>query len=394
MKLLVTKGTQGNQIIFNGFISAEQLIENTKIDRWKPGKSIEEQGCQRNPIAAHYRKIGRMLRDDNNATLPTSLTLTLNKETAKFSIEATDIENVYYLNILEGDLYITDGQHRKMGLEYALNELKLDDDTFNRIKEMELPFCLILTKNRVEQIKMFYEINSTAKKVPTDLALQLLNEINCNQIIKKNFSQKSKLVALNICNILNSRKSSVWYDNINLTGSDSSKIASTTSFVTSLKPMLNIKFVKDIIKNHDKEEESGKIIADLIDNYWTALSLIMPEAFPKKSESKNKWCVQKTPGLYTLHLAGAFIIEKCLFEREKVKKFTPLTIQAFISKYADYGFKDYKDFWIASDKQNDIKGGEASRANSNKEFKLLAETIIDDIDENYLYNDDEEIQFN
>ncbi len=394
MRLLVTKGTQGNQIIFNGFISPEQLIENTTIDRWKPGQSVENQGCQRTPIAAHYRKIGRKLRDDPNATLPTSLTLTLNNKTSKFTLEATEIENVYFLTISEGDLSICDGQHRKMGLAYALNELKLDTNTFNRIKQMDLPFCLISTPNRVEQIKMFYEINSTVKKVPTDLALQLLNEINCNQTLKKNFSERSKLVALNVCNILNSRENSVWYDSIDLTGSDSSKIASTTSFVTSLKPMLNIKFVKEIIKSYDKEEISGKIIADLIDNYWTALSLIMPEAFPEKGECKKKWCTQKTPGLYIFHLAGAFIIENCLFEREKVKKFTSLTIQCFISKYAGYGFKDYAEFWIANDKQNDIKGGEASRANSNKEFKLFAQTIIDDIDENYLYNDDEEIQFN
>lgn len=390
MELTVIEGRQGTTVIYTGFISATDLINKTDIDRWEPGKPIEEQGCQRAPVPSHFRKIGRKLKEDQTATLPTSVTLTMDEANSKVNIIPTPIENVYKIKINKGNIYISDGMHRRYGLEYALKDLKLDELSEERIRNMKIPFCLIMTADRVAQIKMFYEINSTAKRVPTDLALQLLNEINNeNAYIKKTNSEKLKLVALNVCNELNQIGTSVWYNSIDLSGNDKSKIASTTSFVTSLLPMLKISFVKEIIKKSKSEREASEKIIKLIYNYWAALAKVMPDIFPVENYDKAKWCIQKTPGLYILHLVGAYVIEECMYKREKLRNFEVDTIANFMRSYCDYGFTEYKTFWMSSDRHNDIVGGEASRANSNKEFNMLAKDIINDISENYCPLEDE-----
>lgn len=383
MRLTAMKGKQGDLVIYSGFISVMDFINNTYVDIWELGKPIEEQGCQREPIKSHYRKIGRKLRDDETATLPTSVTLSIDESNAEVDIVDTGIEGIHELIINKGKVYIIDGMHRRYGIEYALNELTLDNVTRERIQNMKLPFTLIMNADRASQIKMFIEINSTAKKIKTDLALQLYNEMNNNKrvYLKKTKTDTLKLVAINICNEINSMNESVWYKSIAISGRDKLKISSTTSFVTSLMPMLKISFVNDIIMNAEDEKQAAQKIIKLINNYWGAIAKVMPNCFPVNNDKKSKWCIQKTPGLYVLHIVGAYIIEECMFKRENIRNFSSHNIADFISRYCSYGFQD--SFWKSSDRHNDIIGGEASRANSNQQFKNLAKDIIDDIDENH-----------
>ncbi|MFJ5772555.1 DGQHR domain-containing protein, partial [Psychrobacillus sp. NPDC093180] len=287
-------GDQRGRKVITGVIDTEVLISIYEIDVWKPGKPIEEQGCQRHPVQSHFRKIGRKMKEDRS-WLPTSITLSANmkngeKETTNsIKIEKTDIPNLVKITIPEGHkVRVVDGQHRIKGLEYAITELKQFE-----LKKFQLPFVIMIVENRIDEIMAFHDINSTSKRVSTDLALQLLNDMRQNTSMKLTKTEQWKLVALNVAMTLNKKTDSVWYNNISVGQVKDGEIASSTSFVTSLKPILDIPFIKKIWENNFNEQEAGEKIADLVNAYWNGLRQLMPDAFPDTPEEKDKWVIQK-----------------------------------------------------------------------------------------------------
>lgn len=376
-------GTQRDRTVISGVITTEELIRLHEIDVWTPGKPIEVQGSQRHPIQSHFRKIGRKMKE-GRTWLPTSVTLSANvatgEEATKNSvrIENTDIPGLVKIIIPEGNkVRVVDGQHRIKGLEYAITELNQRDLT-----KFQLPFVLLITKDRIDEIKTFFEINSTPKRVATDLAMQLLNDMNENSAVKLTKTEKWKLVALNVAMALNKKQDSVWYNNISVGQVKNGEIASSTSFVASMRPFLEISFVKKIWEGNN-EQVAGEKIADLVNAYWNGLKLVMPDAFPESVEEKGKWVIQKTPGFFAWHMVAPTVIDEYMLKREKVKEFSPEAIAEFLSKFADYGVEDYDKFWKASNRNEGIEGGEASIANSQKAFKDLADQIKEDIEESY-----------
>lgn len=376
-------GTQRDRMVVTGVINTEDLIRLHEIDVWTPGKPIEEQGSQRHPIQSHFRKIGRKMKE-GKTWLPTSVTLSANLGTGdeftknSIRIEETDTRNLVKIIIPEGNkVRVVDGQHRIKGLEYAITDLKQHD-----LLEFQLPFVLLITEDRIDEIKTFFEINSTPKRVATDLAMQLLNDMNENSAVKLTKTEKWKLVALNVAMALNKKQDSVWYNNISVGQVKNGEIASSTSFVASMRPFLEISFIKRIWEGNN-EQVAGEKIADLVNAYWNGLKLVMPDAFPQSIEEKGKWVIQKTPGFFAWHMVAPLVIDEYMLKREKVKEFTPEAIADFLKRFADYGVEDYDKFWKASNRSEGIEGGEASSANSQKAFKGLAEQIKEDIEDSY-----------
>lgn len=389
-------GKQRDRNVITGVLKAEDLIAIHEIDVWKPGKPIEEQGCQRQPIQSHFRKIGRKLKEDERMWLPTSITLSANngdgdaskKHSVKIEIVESEIPDLVKIIIPKGHtLRVVDGQHRIKGLEYAIRDLKQDE-----IADFKLPFVLTLTDDRVDEIKTFYDINSTPKRVATDLALQLLNDMNTNEAVRLSKTEKWKLVALNVAMQLNKNPESVWYQNISIGQSKSGEIASSTSFVASMRPILEISFIKRIWEQKS-EDEAGKRIADFVDAYWSALKQVMPKAFPEAAEEKSKWVIQKTPGIFAWHMVAPLIIDEFMIKREGIKSITPEVIADFVNDYGLMATSTYEEFWKGSNKVEGNVGGYASRANSQKAFKELAEEIKDDISYNYEETNATDIEF-
>lgn len=385
-------GDQRGRKVITGVINTEDLINIYEIDVWKPGKPIEEQGCQRHPIPSHYRKIGRKLKEQNS-WLPTSITLSANinrdQTINSIKLESTSTPNLVKITVPEGHkVRVVDGQHRILGLEYAIMDLKQFE-----LRKFQLPFVMMIVNDRLDEITSFYEINSTPKRVSTDLALQLLNEMKQNKDMKLTKGEKWKLVALNVSMALNEKSDSVWQNNISIGQIKDDEIASSTSFVTSLKPILEISFVKKIWENTLDEQDAGERIANLVNAYWNALKILMPDAFPDTKEEKDKWVIQKTPGFFSWHMVAPFVIDEYMVKREKIREYTPESIAEFIGKYADRSVKDYDEFWKASNREENVQGGDASRANSQKAFKELAKQIQDEIESNYAEYEEADITF-
>lgn len=442
LRLLGIVGIQNNKKVITGVFTAEEFLETYDIDIWRPGVPIEKQGCQRPPIQAHYRKLARRLKDPN-AWLPTSVVMSVNIEEVQelnrikivplkitkeisnaLNIDQNKLNRLVMIIIPKGTkLRLSDGQHRALALNHAIATLGI-----NRLKQMELPFVLMLVSNRIEEIMAFYEINSTAKKVSTDLSLQLLNELkeHQNRIITK--TESWKLVALNVSMALNEHKSpvylknelgqyidrdgkplpkkhkkkeriikeykdSVWKNNISIGRTKEGEIASSTSFVMSLKPILDIPFISSIWNNTDDLKEAGKRIADFVDNFWNALRILLPSAFPEETQDKNNFTIQKTPGFFIWNRVAAFVVTELMIKREKITDFGEKNIAAFLQEYLNNEEYLKLEFWLSSNKLANVEGGRASTANSQKAFKDLADEICDVILLNYEDSQESEVSF-
>lgn len=279
ISLIVTSGTQFEKTLLAGFIKAKDIINIHELDEWKAGRLIEEKECQRKPIVAYYKKIGKGYNEPN-ALMPTSIVMSvvLDKEgkSDKIKIKDTMYEDIKILEIYS-KIRITDGVHRIFGAEYSINELRN-----SYMEDFEFPSVLILANDRVDENLAFYEINSKSKNVATDLDLQLLNEINKGREREFIKIEKWKLLALNVAMEINKNKNSVWFNNISVEQTKQNEIASSVSFVTSLKPFLDIPFIKDVDKESKSSEEAAKEIAYWLNVYWEGIKLAISTAFPKK----------------------------------------------------------------------------------------------------------------
>lgn len=303
MRWLCLKFKQNGKVFYQAAPKASEILKVYKIDIWNPNEEDpEEQGYQRNPQTAHYRKVAKYLKEQG-AILPTSGLLSLRREASFESIIVDDDLEAGWLNIpMDIVLFVVDSQHRIEGLKSAIN-----DDHKEHLKSFRFPINIMEGVSKVEEIAQFLLLNTTAKKVQTDLAQRLLKMLADtdlsfqDELIKT--GQRWKVHAIKIADCLNTQTGSPWYQKIRLPNSPKgSTTVSQTSFVESLKPLLNEgSFLSTLIeKNFDG-------VVKIIDNFWIAIRDLVPEAF----EGSTDYSIQKTVGVYTLHEICTNIIEHC-----------------------------------------------------------------------------------
>lgn len=378
---------QNGKLLISGSIRAKDLIEIYEVDEWKLGREIEQQGCQRPPIRSHFQRIGRKLKDDKRLILPTALVLSANTNHDSPDENTVEIEHLPQMDLMrvivpkDHKLRLVDGQHRVLGAAYAIGELDaVEMDTFH------FPFVLMIARERVEEIRTFYEINTTSKKVSTDLALQLLNEWDKHTHSQLSKSDQWKVVAINVAMELNNDPQSVWYQSIYMSGTKMpNMVLTSTAFVRSLSPLLQISFLRREWEHAVDKTLPVKRICNLLNNYWNALKRAMPEPFEK--EDRKNWYLQRNIGARVWHYVAPFIIEECMVKREKVSEITEDTIYAFISKYCGYGVLDYDIVWSYG------SGETAKRLAIANLHTELSDNIIQDIEEHYLNVSGKEINY-
>lgn len=387
-KDIVIKGVVGYQrekMFINGAINVFDLMDAYEIDEWKPDVPIEKQGCQRTPIQSHYRKIGKKAKE-KNSFFPTSIILSLRKEDMKGITMKNDEKNsdLMILTIPKEQnkkLKIIDGQHRAKGFESVIKDL-LKENIF------QVPFVLVFPKDRVEEITWFYEINSKAKKVVTDLALQLLNEMNKGQGINLSKGEHWKVVASNVAKSLNSNPKSVWHNCLSVgDNKKGDKIASSSQFAQSLKPLLDIPFVKNLWIDEKDLEVAGQRVAKLVNNYWNALKVTLPKVFPSNLKAKHNYVIQKTGGIYAWHIVSPTILETIMYNGPRqIRTFDTETIKEIIKNYGDTGVINDELFWKSGN-------GEASRFGGQKGFVELGKIIKEDFKANFEQDQNQEVVF-
>ena len=306
------KFNQNGKIFYSTALPTWFLIENCDIDQWKPeldetdlspDELLRLQGYQRIPIASHFTKVAKYIIE-KDAILPTAVLISARN---KIDFKPTDNTDMGEIDLSkDSGLYIVDGQHRIWGLKHAIEEFDREE-----LKKFILPVVIMNQVEKLDEVKQFYIVNSTQKRVRTDLAEMLLKIIVSKDPRERQKLKQAgkdwKLIAIRIIESLSSDKNSVWYQRIKKPNQPSKPdaIVSSGSFSASLRPII-------VMFGRSKPDMT---ITEWVKSFWAALKDLMPEAF----EQPKNYVIQKTPGIYSLHMIVPDIVLYCI-ERSGVNK--------------------------------------------------------------------------
>ena len=152
-----------------GVIPAETLVRHHSV----PQRDVlRATGYQRSPSQKRVNELaGSITRRE--VDLPTSVLLSLRGECASQVLTRVG-PDAYELDLspekasTDHKLFVVDGQHRVKALEKAMNEDQAD------ILNVKIPFVCMIGADESQEMEQFHVVNSNAKSVPTNLALELL----------------------------------------------------------------------------------------------------------------------------------------------------------------------------------------------------------------------------
>jgi DGQHR domain-containing protein len=272
-----------------GFISAEQLHTRYSVPY---RDTLTKTGYQRLTQPA---RVNRLATDLSRvfADLPTAILVNLREFGSKSRV--VEREGATYLVIDPGDsLYIVDGQHRVL----AVDKLLLEDP--ERWRELEIPIVAMLGANERVEMDEFHIVNSTAKSVSTDLALDLLKqraESDAGLMDRLDETGKSWMVkAQGLVERLN--QLGTWHDRIQLAAQPKAGTTiSSSGMANSLKPLLDMAYFGTTIT----EDNQLKVL----DAFWKGIQRVLPDVF----EEPGNYSIQKSLGVQVMHQVLVAVIE-------------------------------------------------------------------------------------
>jgi DGQHR domain-containing protein len=358
MKLHVVTANQNNCRLAVGFIQAKQLLHFTKVEHYDPLKSPTDpdQGYQRPPEKGRITPLGNYIAtQDGSLLMPTSIVLSTRK-----SLNYNAGDSTITLS-KEDPFFIVDGQHRVEGFKYAIIQKKVDE-----IGDFPIPFVAFESINKEQEMNQFRIINGTAKQVRTDLVNMILTALYANEK-RYNIPPKDqwRIVISNVVDKLAKDSTSPWQNKIILPGDmnvqkDEGKIIRATSFITSLKPVYL--WLKETIMDvkHQSLDQEVDFMFDIVRNFWHALEQVVPDAF----SDPQKYVIQKTPGLFSLHKLLKYLLGDIYRGR---REFSQEVFVEFLSEYTK----------VTDDSYWNIESRQASVYGSMKGFEELYHEIVE-----------------
>jgi DGQHR domain-containing protein len=319
VKIKVLPFKQEGVQLYAGVVRAEDIISLGEVDvyRQEGGTFV---GYQREPEQSRTGKVAQYLKHESKPLLPTSVLLSYRgKLTVKD--EHVDIPT-------DTKVYIVDGQHRVYGVKRDIENLDL-----GRFRDYPLPVIIIENMQPEEEANQFRIINETMKKVRTDLARRLLalkyaTGIQARHEIRAG-GREWEATAAEVIRILSTDAGSPWINRIQPPNSrkQPEHIIRELSFSTSLKPVIN--------QRPYSTWTAGRI-ADKIKNLWLAFARLMPDAF----ENPDDYVIQKTPGVFSIHLLAFAILEEM-----RVNGIVDPTVDDFVNIIDDLGDYVTLKYW-------------------------------------------------
>ena len=237
--------------------------------------------------------------------LPTAVLLNLRNREARHVLQGAvldlslldDLSAVIHAAAREAiaKFYVVDGQHRILALLKLLKDFPVDDwDHFL------VPFVCMLGATEEEEMAQFYIVNSKAKSVRTDLALELLKQLTeRNPEMLNALTERGKDWQVHAQQVVRelSESSPVWRGRIRFAAMEKGETTMpSASMVTSLKPVLGSPFFKSL----DMKDQ-----LKVLDAYWRGLRNLMQDAFDEPDE----FVLQKGVGVIALHTVFVQVIE-------------------------------------------------------------------------------------
>lgn len=351
---------QDGNHLYIGVAKAKDLVALTTVDYYNPelDPTDDDQGYQRPPERSRITKIGRyLIEGEGDRLFPTAVLLAsrtkleYDKKEGKISVSS------------KSPLQIVDGQHRLAGLKYAIEE-----KSAAHLENFHVPFVIIETPDRLVEMTQFRIVNGTAKQVRTDLVNMILTA-TYSGMKRTEIPEKVqwKIVVSNVVDRLAKSPETPWYGLIALPGestsrSEGGKTVRATSLITSMQPVyVWLKDVSGILNEQCRSmDDEIEYMVQLMSDYWSAIKEVVPEAF----ENPSGYVIQKTPGIFSLHLLLRHLLGNMFRGRRKFDKFT---FVEFLKESPEIRNADY---W-----STDSKGPSASVYGSMKGFQELYETL-------------------
>ena len=302
---------QGGQATLLSAMRAEDLGRHKRVDVYDP---ITKTGYQRmaqtarvNGAARYYgEKGGRMpnpllvnIREEDFS----KLTIVISDDEAGFEDARSSGGNwigVGYIEVPDDmPVWVYDGQHRADGIGVVLRD-------YSDFEDFAVPLSITLGLTELEEMAEFYEVNTNAKSVRTDLAWSLLKsradqdpelaerlELEGQDWITRGLSVVEELESLD----------GVWGGRIQAPNQKGKRTDHLTipqaGFVRSLRPLLDMPLMA--------KAEPAKI-AQLLNAYWNGIAKVLPEPFDTANNPKD-YAIQKGQGTIALHRLLPQIIE-------------------------------------------------------------------------------------
>lgn len=272
--------------------------------------SKKKKGYQR-PVS--QARVNRLVKDleGGQVDIPTAVLLNLRD----YNEEQHILEEKNGIALFSPDgspLYVVDGQHRIAALAQVYEK---DPE---RWKDYPLNFVCMLGADEREEMRQFYIVNSTAKSVRTDLALDLLkqqaeNDPNIMDALVER-GEDWKVHAQTLTEKLD--QVPVWSGRIRFPGDPKAETTlGSAGMAGSLKQLLATPYLSAI-----SNENQVKIL----EAYWEGIALVIPEVFGRAGAdgtppgSPNDYVIQKGAGVMIMHQLLIPVIELLRSKGESV----------------------------------------------------------------------------
>ncbi len=352
-KFTVMRIEQSGVTMYLTTITAKDVVDGlSQVDAWSP---TNKQGYQRLPVQSRFRNIARYLmgKEGARAILPQAVVLNAREQDgSKIKFTESAIAGVGTLQIPDDvRLWEVDGQHRLGGLRYAVEQ----NPAF---ATYPIPVVITAGLPRLDEAVLFFVVNTTQKRVPTDLAQRLIEQQMGDEDLRLKIVAEGKEwipKATKMVDLLVATAGHPWYGKIGIPGTKLSGVTlKQVSFVTSLKPILT-----GLYGSLETED-----IAQLLIRYWQALDEMYPEAF----KDPDDYVIQKTVGVFPLHMIAPQVFDQVRIANGKITRDGILEVLKALDKNLGQEYGGGSEFWHS-------KEGEAGKYAGSKGFRLLADIL-------------------
>lgn len=316
-----------------GFYQVRELVAGEEKSGFQ--RALEERRAQQ--FASYIEEVEEQTFLPTSLFLATAEKMAYDTATGEIKIETSGDENCPFF-------YMVDGQHRADGLRRAANRLGND-----WLWSFPVPAVIAADLDFNNQMVQFFIVNTTQKKVPADIAQEILAQFTQEEGVEdmpklpKIITSKMGAIdkAVSLAKYLNSSPSSPWYGKIKKVNSPKGDTtANQNAVVNSLKDFV-------LIHGHPvaMEDDNGKR-EKMFEHYWSA---IVEQFAPHDSDDMNIPLL-KTPGMHIFHYASIEVF------KHLVRNGLPFTVQNFrdcfvaASTYIDdeYDALFSPNFWMRS----------------------------------------------
>jgi DGQHR domain-containing protein len=271
-----------------GVITAGQLVKRYQVPH---RDARNKKGYQRPVSQARVNKLAADLRG-GRVDIPTAVLLNV-RDVADSIIRKLPDTGGTLFEPNGHEFVVVDGQHRIEALA------KLVDENPEKWSDYQVSFVCMLGADEFEEMTQFYVVNSTAKSVRTDLALDLLKQrAEGDPNLMASLVEKGedwKVEGQTITEEL--AKGRLWKDRIRFPGDPMGETTiGSAGIVGSLKKALTTPYFGAI---------STQNRVKILEAYWEGVESVIPEAF----KEPTNYGIQKSTGVQIMHQLLIPIIE-------------------------------------------------------------------------------------